>query len=812
MAQKNTSLIDINDINNLLKVVSRNWLLIVLFLGVAYIIAFVYIHKLTEYSAAKTQILIKSEETYDYQSQILEGLGQSYNAYNSYEKIANQMRVIKSYDLIEKAVSKLNLDVSYYVVGRLKTTEIYESKPFQIQVFSINSSLYEQPIKLSFIDEKKYRIKYDKYGETISHDFFFNQEAVDSDFKIMVKRNSSINENTVGALKDYEYQFKVHNIQNLIAKYQSGLTVENEEYTAILSVTVEDEIAERAVLFLDTLSKVYLDYSLKSKVDINENTLKYIDKQLDEVIEILSRIEDDLENFKKKKAILDLSKEEETYFQQLTDYEAQRTKLQLEIQSIGELEKYIILDKDPELLPPSFYINSEDDFLKKSVGELYTFQIARNGALFNSTTKNMSITEIDQKIKLLKSNILTYLGNTKIAIQTNIDRISREIGNFEGSIQNIPQKQRQLLNIARKQQVYEKMYSFLLEKKSSTIIARAGIVPETKIIESARSIGIVKPDKNKILYSFLGSSLVIALLIVFIRTTFFSRIESVPELKALTTLPILGEILYSDAGRSSYIVVDADPKSPITESFRSLRTNLEYMASESKSKIVLITSNNPGEGKTFCSINLASILAKAGKKVLVIELDLHKPKVHLGLNMKSDFGVSNILIGKESTKNSILKTSVENLDTILAGPTPPNASELVLSPHMSEMLEYARENYDYIIVDTPPVGLISDAFILMKFADVSLFVLNVRFATKGSVNNAHEIVELNKLHNFGFVMNGVKQRKSKYYYNRYNYGYGFGYGYGYGYGYGKGYGYGGYYGYGQKKKNDTNNPDANTTV
>ena len=266
-----------------------------------------------------------------------------------------------------------------------------------------------------------------------------------------------------------------------------------------------------------------------------------------------------------------------------------------------------------------------------------------------------------------------------------------------------------------------------------------------------------------------------------------------------STLPILGEILFAEAGKSSYIVVDADPKSPITESFRSMRTNLEYMAPDVKSKVVLITSNNPGEGKTFCSINLASILAKAGKKVLIIELDLHKPKVHLGLSMASEYGVSNILIGKETAKNSILKTSIENLDTILAGPTPPNASELILSPHLQEILDYSRANYDYVIVDTPPVGLISDAFILMKYADVTLFVLNVRFATKSSVNNAHEIVELNKLQNFGFVLNGVRQRRSKYYYNRYSYGYGFGYGYGYGYG--KGYG-GGYYGYGQKKKDD----------
>jgi len=325
------------------------------------------------------------------------------------------------------------------------------------------------------------------------------------------------------------------------------------------------------------------------------------------------------------------------------------------------------------------------------------------------------------------------------------------------------------------------MYLFLLEKKANTIIAKAGIIPESQIIETSRSTGVVSPDRQKLLYTHLTIGLVIAFIIVLIRSLFFEKIETFEELKSITHLPILGEVLYSKSAKASYIVVDIDPKSPVTESFRSLRTNMQYLSPDIKSQVILITSNNPGEGKTFCSINLAAILAKASKKVLLLELDLHKPKIHIGLKMNSEVGMSTLLIGKSKPEEVILKTPVENLDVILSGPTPPNSSELLLSSYLPELLFYAKSKYDYVLIDTPPVGLISDAIVLMQYANATFFVLNTNYANKNSINNVQDIIATNKVANVAFILNGVKQRKSKYYYNRYAYGYGYG-GYGYGYG------------------------------
>lgn len=777
-ANKSGNIIDSKDLLQIWKLFLQNWYIVLVLVAVSALGAYLYTYKLTDIYAGKTQILIKSAETYDYQNQIYKGLGY----YGIYEDISNQKRVITSYNLIEKTVSNLNLDVSYFIVGRLKTTEVYESMPFSIEVKYINPSLYEKNLEFQIIDVNTFRIGIKKDNETIFNTHTFDDDAKELDYHLFVSKNKVINEHSVNSLKGIEYQFKVHNKNNLVRKYKSALAVENVEFTSILELTLEDEIPSRAVTFLDTLSKVYIDYTLQSKIDINENTLSYIEKQLNEAVDMMSEIEDDLEIYRSEKAILNLSREEQEYFDKLILYDNQKRNLELQIKSLDALETYILKthsDQEAHLLPPSVFIGEEDDFLKKSINELYSMQFNRNSILFASKDVNPRIQQFDEQMELLRKDLLQYLTNARKAIKGKIGDTNDEIKYYENIIKRIPKTQRDILNINRKLQVNEKMYLYLLEKKANTIIARAGIIPETKVIETARSIGVVKPNKSKIFYMALMAGFVASLIIIFIRVIFFEKIENAEKLKEITSVPILGEIVYANEAESEYIIVESFPKAPITESFRSVRTNLEYLATETSCKTILVTSHNPNEGKTFCSINLAAIIAKAGKKVLLFELDLHKPKIHAGLKLNSDKGISSVLVGKEVTEQCIIKTSVENLDVILSGPIPPNASELILNKRLQEMLDFGKESYDYIIIDTPPVGLITDALILMRYADVTLFVLNSQTAKKEYISNAEDIIATNGIKNFGFVLNGVKVKKSKYYYN-YSYGYKYG-GYGYGY-------------------------------
>ncbi|MBL7939125.1 MAG: polysaccharide biosynthesis tyrosine autokinase [Flavobacteriales bacterium] len=785
--QQRGSIVDAKDLRYFIRIASKNWYFVAVALLLSAVLSYLYSYKLPDIFGATTQIMLKENDVYDYQSQVYKSLGYV----QSYSDIVNQKRVLTSYDLVDATLDKLDFDISYFIVGRFKTSQVYGTLPFTVHMDILDPKLYDRPFDVQIIDVDRYRLSYEHNGKLTQQEFKFDTDVrgPDNQFILRISRSSFFTENTLPKLTGTDYQFIRHERSRLVKLYKKRITVENQEFTTILDVTVEDEVGVRAKMFLDTLSREYMTYSLKSEFEINQNTQDYIDKQLSEVSVILERHEDELQNYKENKDILNLSREETLYFTELVKYDQLRREQELEIQSLNALEDYVRNSDDEKLLPPAVFI-ANDQFIKGALEQLYTMQMQRNTDLFTGTDRNMSIQQLDSTIQLNRANLLTYVKNARKAITGKIGDIQEQVDDYEQMIRNLPKSQRDILNIERRLQVNEKMYLFLLEKRASTVIARAGIVPQTKVIESARTLGVVRPDKMKIFYTFMLGGLVISMLVVFVRVMFYDRIENAEQLKELTTLPVFGEIITSEKAEENYVVVDSDPKAAITESFRTVRTNLEYVQGRpGRGKVVMVTSYRPNEGKTFCSVNLSAILAKAGKKVLLLELDLHKPKVATGLGMSSQVGLSNVLIGKLDWRQVVMPTQFENFSVILAGPTPPNASELVLSSHLQTLFDQASESFDYVLVDTPPVGLITDALLMMRYVDATLFVLNTRFTSKDHVNNALDVLHANANKNVGFILNGVRIKKSKYYYNT-NYGYGYRYAYGYGTGYGYGYGYG----------------------
>jgi len=335
-----------------------------------------------------------------------------------------------------------------------------------------------------------------------------------------------------------------------------------------------------------------------------------------------------------------------------------------------------------------------------------------------------------------------------------------------------------MLNIQRNLSVNEEMYVYLLEKKANTIIAKAAIVPEVSVIEVARNVGVVGPDKARIVYYFLAVGLLLALLVSFIRTAFFDRIQNLRELKQLSTIPVIGGIPRWESSSERRLLVQSNPRSNLAEAYRSVRTNLQYFSKGNGNRLLLFTSLHPGEGKTFSSVNTACILAGGHKKVLLLDCDMHKPKVHTAFDLPNLSGLSSYIINRHSLDEVIQPSGIENLDVITAGPVPPNASELVLSPRLAELLHNLKESYDMVVVDTPPLMLITDALVLMQLMDVGIFVLSTERATRSGVKHLDEMLSTHNLTNGALLLNGIRPRKWKYYYSKYGYMYGYGYGYG----------------------------------
>ena len=359
---------------------------------------------------------------------------------------------------------------------------------------------------------------------------------------------------------------------------------------------------------------------------------------------------------------------------------------------------------------------------------------------------------------------------------------------MEGRIKNIPKTQRQILNIERRLAVNEELYSFLLSRRAETVIARAGFVPETKIIEQSRAVGVVYPNKLKM--NLIGAviGLGLAILLLLIKEIFFLRIKSLGQLQSMTSITILGSIPKLKELDSTFRLKSGSERSEISQTFRALRTNLQFLVTDAKSNVILVTSLLPGEGKTFTSVNLASVLAIAERRVLIMDFDLHKPRLAKAMELPNEKGISSLLIDNERIEDVVQKTEVQTLDVITSGPIPPNASELIMREKLGDIIDYAREHYEYVFLDTPPVSLISDALMLTKISDVNLFVLNSRSTSKTSLDYIDKLLSTNSVNGAALVLNEEQISRLDYYYAQYGYG---GYGYGGRYSYGKS-GYGSY--------------------
>lgn len=780
---KKQAIITQKDFNLIIRVLKANWWIPLIFLPIFYFIGTFYIYRLTSTYKVSTQILLQNNDAY-YKGNVVTDA--NFYGGQSYIDNSNEKRVLLSYDLLNKVVNKLKnkLEISYFIVGKVRTTEQFGGMPFNVMINNINSSLYETVFDFKILDSSSYEVDYIKGNKHELKKGYFGKELIDLDFNMLINKNLPLESRKIESLKGIYYQFIVHSNEFLISKIRSNIDVENPDYTNILELSLNDIIPERAVLILDSLNQEYFYSKLKSKIDLNDKTIDYIDRQLNEISILLNASVDTLQMYKQRKSIVNLGWEETDFLSKIGAYDQERSNAQMQIQSLNDLEKYIIEDKDPQFLPPSIFIAEKDGFIPKAATELYTRQIELNRLNNIATEANPVLQENINNIKKLKQDLLVYINNNRKATLTKIDNINGQIAKYIGEAKSIPQKQQDILGFQRKLTVNEGIYNFLLEKKANTRIAKASIVPDATIIETPRNTGEVSPDRKGLKRNFLTAGFALSIFVIFLRTLLFSRIKNVEHLKELTEIPAVGVIPFVKKNDESGVIVDIQPNSLVSEAFRNIRTNLQYAGVGKDNKTLLVTSFLPGEGKTFTSINLATTLAKTGKKTIILELDLHKPKVYKNLGLPAQLiGITTYITNQGGTIDEIIKPSViPNLYCMFAGPVPPNPSDFVLSEKLRELITYAKSNFDYVIIDSPPAGLLSDSVFLMQFADATLFVLNANTSTRKTINFVNQIKESNNITNLLFILNGVRDLGKRYYYK----GYGYSYGYGYGYGYGKG--------------------------
>lgn len=754
----------------MLGAILRNWYVLILIPAIFFSVAYVVTHRIQDVYASSCQILLRAQETYDYQSQISRGLGLS-NRLGGYEYTAGQMKIVKSTTILDEVIDSLDLNVSYFIDGRIRVTELFLHVPFKVEYNKFSKPVFGQRFELSIQTEDSYRLQYEVDGVSKDKVFRFEELVLDDGLYLRVKKATSTIDRNIDNYKEARYQFQITSDNQLLNKLKSAISVSNIDYTSIIEVTLKDEIPERAVKVLDRIASTYIQTTIQGQTDINKNTLKYIDKQLREITEIINSIEDELENYKEEKEILNLSREEESQFGLLAALESEEKAKQMQLNSLKELRDYLLKNDNIEnLQPPSLFLINTDGQIARQVVELANLRSSYIDFQEGGTIENPRIESIAGQIKKLKIDVLKYMENQEMAIKKSTLDIQERKNQIENKIKQIPKSQREILNIQRRLDVNEQLYKFLLSRRAETIIAKAGLLPETKLIERPRSIGIVFPDKQRMNLTWLLIGAALALAFVLIKEIFFRKIQNVQELGAMTDIVVLGGIPEKKNLPLNFKLDQMTKKSDVIQAFRSLRTSLQYLEKPKKCQKVLVTSILPGEGKTFISTNLASILALAEKKVLIIDFDMHKPRLAKAMELSNDTGLSTFLSGISDFEDVVQSTHLENMFAITSGPIPPNPSELILRDELRELYKTSEEQFDYVILDTPPISLITDGITLMKDVDMRLFVLNSNSTSKGGVDFIEKLLEDNQLDGSALIMNREKRAMLTKYYGSYNYG------------------------------------------
>jgi tyrosine-protein kinase Etk/Wzc len=761
------------DIARVVAIAVGNWYIILLFPTTFFLAAYLYSYQLQEVYSTSCQILLKDESSV--QSQFEQSLSSYSASVMSYDYAASQMKVMKSSSLVEKVLDKLELNVRYYIEGRFKTTEIYDHIPYKV-VFD-KQSIASNGVRfdLTFLDSVSYRLQYEIDGIRKDKVFEFGKLVLDDGLSLSIEPTIKANQIENSSFQDINYQFEIFTSNQLIAKYQAAIAVKSLSYTSVVEISLKDEIPARAEDFLEELTAYYIETTIQNKILVNENTVDYIDELLSDITLEVEQIEVELDSFKNGRDIINIEREEESYFNRLAELETQERLFEIELESLDDLAGYLLSSEGLEtLMPPSLFLKNTDGQILQQLEGLLEKRKEYVSKLEVSKATNPVLVKLEEAIEFGRKDLLIYKNNQEKAILSHLEEIQRQIEEIRRKVKYLPTTERELMNIQKRISVNEKLYDLLLSKRAETLITKAGLVPQTKVIEKPRFMGVVYPNKTSIITNLTLVGAILAVFIVFIKEFFFRKVNSLNEMESLTKRTLLGSVPLDKQVAKGYVLNSASQRDIIIQSFRALRANLAFFPKAGKCHKILVTSLQPGEGKTFISANLASIFALANKRVLIIDLDMHKPRLHKVLDVPNDKGASGFLSSGGNLTDYVIDTHIKGMKAITAGPVPPNASELIIQKELDAIFEYAEANFDYLIIDTPPVALISDSLHLMPMVDTNLFVCSGLVTSRTSLDYINKIIEDHNVKGEALILNKERRTRLDYYYSRYGYG---GYGY-----------------------------------
>ena len=693
------------------------------------------------------------------------GLVETVNTQDRNE-ISGEIELIKSKLFLSRVVDAAKMDVSYHVYGRYLTDERYKNSPFIVSYKILNSAYYNQPFDIEFGAGDSFVLTYLKNGQEVQEDHLFGEEIKTEDFNLLIERTAFFSPD------GNKYFFIISSEDALINSLQSSLEVVPENFNAkTIKVSFSDFNKYKARDLVSLVDSLYLNYTREVKNVAIEQKIEFLDNQIESTEDKLSEYENYFEQFTIENRTTNMDKDLNRTIEQLSVLDSQSYYIRKNLADLDLINKQV--NEKGAVAANPFLLEQLPQALGDLIVEYSELQQERELKLASYNETSYIIEQIDYKLAKNKELLTDLLQTYEGTLDDRLVQIDRRRGLLENNLSRMPSMGTEY---GKNRRFYELQEEFMLNLQTSKMeleITRAGTVTKNIVLSPASlPESPIKPQKALIIGAGFMVGLIISVVYLLIRYLAHNKIAGIRELEKLVHAPMLGAIPHykKEQLNQTALVVKRNSKSSLSEALRTIRTNMDFINSNDKSKSISVTSTISGEGKTFVATNLGAIIAMTGQTVCVVDIDMRKPKVHSAFGgTNNGNGVSTILAGKSTVKDSVQKSEIDGLVFISAGPTPPNPSELLLQEEFNQMLGELNKKYDIVILDTPPVGLVTDGRLVMKHCDIQLYIVRADYSKRNFVKVMNDLKSTGQFSNMTTILNSIDSTP----------GYGYGYGYGY---------------------------------
>ncbi|MGF7040650.1 GumC family protein [Mucilaginibacter lappiensis] len=754
-----------SDVRGLIALCINYWYVFVSSIVVCSIAAFIYIQYYPNQWSIVSKVIVEDDQGTPAKA-LTNGLNADLaSLFDVKSNADNEVKILKSTSLLNRVVAKLDLNIHVLDDNGLQSFELYKDAPFTVAVTNNKKNIKLIKYKVKILNDQSFKLESSK--EDLDINGVFGKPVKLNQYTVTLNKTDKFKPSG-------DYKLRIQSLKqaenDLAGNLNAGL---DDKQATVINLQLSYENPDQGELILQTLMQMYLQSNLSNKIRKADSTMKFIDTRLVVVGAELNKVEKSLEQYKVQNKISDINAQSKALVEGANQYQSKLNDNSVQLAVVNDLYKYVNDANNPQVVPSSLI--TKDVAFGSAINAYNEMLLRREQLKLNLTDNSNIIQNLNQQIELARRSLMASIKSFRNSLQVSQSAFQKQNSFIQGKISDAPVKERIYLDYSRQQSLKQDLYLFLLQKREETAISQTATISSCRILDNAESDEKPYAPKQSVIYLIgLFAGIFLPAAGLSIKEMLNIRINSKSDIEKHTSVPLLGEI--SRNVNKNKLLIYNDFRSIISEEIRAVRTNLKYVTEKGKSNVILFTSSMSGEGKSFISLNLGNSIAMSGKKVVLLELDLRKPRLLKNMGVDNDYGFTNYVISAEEDICNLIKPSTfnENFFFISSGPIPPNPTELLMNDRLKILIDDLRTKFDYVIIDSAPVGLVSDALIIEEFVDITCYVVRQNYTYKSQLGIVNDLHKSKKAKHLYLIVNDIELKKNGIT------GYGHGYGH-YGY-------------------------------